>query len=223
MDTETPTRLAHHLGRLDRPRRRDLVAALFRARGFETTVDGDTVIARGPADTRRIHVGSAATAPRAADLVVDPAGGSAPAPDQHVIDDGRLAEMLRYAVDAEDTRTLCEQYLGAPPEDLPAPLSHRIRRRASVIGPAVPALLVLGTLLVVVATMAVALPTVDSPTVDDGQAEPAESGGQASSTPGPFRSVLIPPAAYPPSPGDLGNESVTVDVGDGVLGGHAAP
>jgi hypothetical protein len=111
------------------------VAALWAARGFETTHEDGVVRASRGDEHHRIRVGGVtggrvdtvnATGGRA-DTVVAPAGASGAG--QRVVDAERLAEMLYYAVDRTERDRLCERYLGAPPGRLRLPGRARVVRR----------------------------------------------------------------------------------------------
>jgi len=131
----------HHLRRLNTASCRDLVADLWTARGFETSVEGNVVVAtRGgtrqviyPVGRRRF--GSPPAPDRPVDAVVAVADGedaiAAVGKGAQPFDATDLRKMLFYAIDRETTARLCERHLGARPEQLRPPLRTRMRRRAS--------------------------------------------------------------------------------------------
>lgn len=211
MAPSTPALLAYHLRRLDRAGRRALVADLWRARGFEVREADDHLEARRDGEVLRVHVGSAAEAPPGAAVAVDvDRRGSGP-DGVRVVDDAALAEMLAYAVDREHTRRLCQRHLGAPPAALAPPLSHRLRDHLDALRPAVPALVVLGTLGLILGLMAIAVPAVSSPPATVAEGTPSNPSADAPSTATPVGSVNVPPPAYPASPGDISNASAHVE------------
>ncbi|WP_318567359.1 hypothetical protein [Salinigranum marinum] len=136
------TAVDHHLARLDPRDCRAFVADLWVARGFETRVDGDVVVAtrRGDPVVLFPAVGGRLRAPsppsRSVDVVVAPRGGEAAAAlaethDARVLTAADLREMLRYAVAPADAEALCERHLGSPPATLQPPLRARVRAHAS--------------------------------------------------------------------------------------------
>lgn len=133
-----PDGVEAHLARLSVAACRAFVADLWAARGFETQVDGDVVIARRHGQSRRLFVaggrfrGQAPSGP--VDVVVSPscrAGGVAVADeyDARLLTAADLREMLRYGVDPAVTDTLCERHLGAAPSALTLPVGARLRAR----------------------------------------------------------------------------------------------
>lgn len=211
MAPSTPALLAYHVRRLDRAGRRALVADLWRARGFEVWEADDRLEARRDGGALHLHVGNAAEAPPGAAVAVDLERRGSPPDGVRVVDDAALAEMLAYAVDREHTRRLCERHLGAPPAALAPPLSHRLRTHLDALRPAVPALVVLGTLGLILGLMAIAVPAVSSPPATVAEATPSSPAADAPGTATPVGSVNVPPAAYPASPGDLSNVSSLVE------------
>jgi hypothetical protein len=129
-----------HLARLDAAACRAFVADLWAARGFETEVDDDVVVAtrRGdsvvvfPACGGRFRAPSAPSRP--VDAVVAPAGGTraaaiAAAHGARLLTAADLRQMLRYAVDPETETALAERHLGAPLTALTPPLRRRVGSR----------------------------------------------------------------------------------------------
>lgn len=149
MSSYDPSVVAYHVRRLDSDALRALVADLWSARGFETTVEDGTVRASDDSETVRIAVG---VPPRdgSVDVVVTPHGTTGEPGDRQVVDATDVAEMLRYAVGPAAARDLCERHLGAPPEALRASPATRLRRRATgVVERTPPALVVLAVVVVV--------------------------------------------------------------------------
>jgi hypothetical protein len=127
--------LAAHLARLDTEACTGLVADLWAARGFETTREDGVVVATRDGEATALYpVGRARLRSpdppgRPVDAVVTPSGDvPAVAPDVPHVAAADLAEMLLYAVDRPTARTLCERYVGAPPETLRPPATVRLRR-----------------------------------------------------------------------------------------------
>ncbi len=126
--------LEYHLRQLDGDALAALVADLWAARGYETSRENDTICATHGDDTLHIRIprateGTASHSGVPPDIVVA-VGGAGGSSDARTVDAATLAEVLGYAVDRSVARGLCEQHLGAPPEDLPAPPLTRARRRA---------------------------------------------------------------------------------------------
>ena len=210
-DHDTVAVLAHHVRRLDAGACAALVADLWRARGYETSREGRDVVATGRDGTLRIRVGSWVETADPPDVLVSRRGGrdvrEAAAAGVRVVDAEGLAGMLRYAVDREAARELCERHLGAPPGDLRPPTRERLRARlatlraataavdagdstlapASFLG-AVLVLLVVGAVAGVALTGNPGSPGTDSDGAVDALSVPESTpvgGVVASSTPGP--------------------------------------
>ena len=158
------TAVDHHLARLGPRDCRAFVADLWAARGFETHLDGDVVVAtrRGDPVVLFPAVGGRLRAPsppsRPVDVVVAPRGGTAAAAlaethDARVLTAADLREMLRYAVAPADAEALCEGHLGGSPVTLRPPLRARVRAHASRVEAFDPpaSLAAVATLLVLVA------------------------------------------------------------------------
>jgi hypothetical protein len=131
-DHDTVAVVASHVARLDADATAALVADLWAARGFETRREGGDVVATGRGEPRRIRVGAGEGATDPPDVVVslrDGRGEHGAAPGARVVDSEGLAGMLRYAVDRETARALCERHLGAPPGALRPPVGERLRAR----------------------------------------------------------------------------------------------
>jgi hypothetical protein len=195
--TENET-LDHHLARLDAGACRAFVADLWAARGFETRIEGDVVVARRrdnrvtivPACGGRIR-GPAAPS-RDVDVVVAPRGGDAAASiaadhDARLLVAADLREMLRYAVDPTDAETLCERHLGAAPSALPPSARVRSRRRLARLGeiespvglPTVAAILALVVLTSGgIAAFGTGGPPVDTASTPDADLDPPDTGGE---------------------------------------------
>ena len=129
-----------HLTRLSSSACRAFVADLWAARGFETRVEDDVVVASRhggetvlfPACGGRLRSPPAPT--RQVDVVVAPAHSSKAATlaarhDARLLDAGDLREMLRYAVSAPTAAALCERHLGAAPSALEPSAWIRTRRQ----------------------------------------------------------------------------------------------
>ena len=155
-----------HLARLDARACRAFVADLWGARGFETRVEGDVVVATRhgaslalfPAVGGRLRPPSPPS--RAIDVVVAPRGGDATAAlaeshDARLLTAADLREMLRYAVDSGEATSLCERHLGAPPSALRLPPRARVRARVERVRASEPRLAVTA----VVALLALAAAT----------------------------------------------------------------
>lgn len=136
-DPDTETILADHVRRLDADARAALVADLWAARGFETTREGNDVVATGHGSSLRIRVGAESGGGGGPvdrpDVVVSTGGGRTVRTDAEsgirMLDAGDLAGMLRYAVDRSTARALCERHLGARPGALRPPASGRLLAR----------------------------------------------------------------------------------------------
>ncbi|WP_380679724.1 DUF7537 family lipoprotein [Salinigranum sp. GCM10025319] len=142
-----------HLARLDARACRAFVADLWAARGFQTRVDGEVVVATRHGASLALFpaVGGRLRSPsppsRAIDVVVAPRGGDAAAAlaeshDARLLTAADLGEMLRYAVDSGAAEALCERHLGAPPSALRLPLGARVRARVERLGASEPRLAV---------------------------------------------------------------------------------
>jgi hypothetical protein len=184
------TAVDHHLARLDARECRAFVADLWAARGFETHVDGDVVVAtrRGDAVVLFPAVGGRLRAPsppsRPVDAVVAPRGGNAAAAlaethDARVLTATTLREMLRYAVAPADAEALCERHLGGSPATLRPPLRARVRAHASRVEAFEPP----ASLAAVVALLALVALTTGSVVVLDGTAD-GGLGGAGGATDG---------------------------------------
>ena len=130
-----------HLARLGAAECRAFVADLWAARGFETRLESDTVVATRRGDSLVLFptVGGRLQPPPSpdgpVDVVVAPRGGSAAAAlaadhDARLVVASDLREMLRYAVDPVDGDALCERHLGAPASALRPPVTARLRAHA---------------------------------------------------------------------------------------------
>jgi hypothetical protein len=155
-----------HLARLDRGALRAFVADLWAARGFETRVTDEVIVASR-------HGGSVAIFPtvagrirtpspdRPVDVVVAPRGGEAAtavAADHgaRLLVAADLHEMLRYAVEPTDADALCERHFGAPRSALRPTFRSRLRARATRVGAAADRSVDATTTLAVVALLVVA-------------------------------------------------------------------
>lgn len=102
-----------------------LVADLWAARGYETTLEGGEVVATAGDESFTVHVAEAGKElrrpPAEGDVVValDTRGWDV-ASDHggRVLDATDLAEMLLYAVDLETRTALCRRHFGSSPEAL---------------------------------------------------------------------------------------------------------
>jgi hypothetical protein len=144
-------RVAYHVRRLDAEGLAALVADLWEARGYETTRDGSDVLARGRDGSVRVRVapGGGVSSDGAADVVVAPGGDDGDGDSVRTVDAAGVAKLLGYAVGRQAARDICDRHLGAPPADLPPPLSDRLRERAGALAPAAPAVLGIGALAAV--------------------------------------------------------------------------
>jgi hypothetical protein len=142
--TENAT-LDHHLARLDAGACRAFVADLWAARGFETRIEDDVVVARRRDDAVTIvpacggRIRGPAAPSRDVDVVVAPRGGDAAAAiaadhDARLLVAADLRGMLRYAVDPADAEALCERHLGAAPSALRPSALTRTRRHLARVG-----------------------------------------------------------------------------------------
>jgi hypothetical protein len=206
------------LRRLDAEACASFVAALWDARGFETTRRDGAVIARrgsercvvlplgGRSPVSRSAVGDGLV-PADVDVVVAPAsprGSEALTTDldARLVDAGDLAEMLRYAVDRQTAATLCSAYLGAAPDDLRLPLPNRIRRAGERVGVGATVVAV-AALVLVVGAGAVLGPGLAGVTGGEGDPDatptPSADGGTvgASNASAPTGSGVTDPATVP--------------------------
>jgi hypothetical protein len=130
----------HHLARLSRDACLAFVADLWAARGFETRVDDDVVVATRRSDEVVIfpacggRLRSAPMPTRSVDVVVAPTGSAtatrvAARHDARLLDASDLREMLRYAVSQTTAAQLCERHLGAAPSALEPSARTRTHRR----------------------------------------------------------------------------------------------
>lgn len=123
------------LGGLSRREFAAFVAALWSARGFETTVVGDVVVAERAGDRRRLGIRHGAgwlarfapgPSAESVDAIVTSGlvGDSGPA---RIIDAGELREMALYAIDRAECERLFRRHLGRSPaataEDARLPLT----------------------------------------------------------------------------------------------------
>jgi len=128
----------YHLGRLDTAGWRSLVVDLWAARGFETSVEGNVVVATRcgiktviyPIGRRQL--GSQFSTERPIDVVVaatdDQSAATVTGDDVRVLDTTDLRKMLLYSVNRETTIELCERHLGASPGQLCSPLHTRVHQ-----------------------------------------------------------------------------------------------
>jgi len=145
----------HHLRRLGSDDLAALVADLWAGRGFETSRDGQLVVATRGGVTERIAVvgrrrlGTPSLSDHPADVIVAPGGATVdPATGGHrTLGADDLREMLFYAVDRPTSRQLCERHLGEPPEQLRPPLAARLRRRSQTVASRVTPALALGLIV----------------------------------------------------------------------------
>lgn len=183
-----PAVVEHHLGRLDRDALAALVADLWEVRGYETTRQGDIVVASHGSESVRIGVGSRSGRPEPAstepDVVVATDGYSGPV-EARVVDAGALSEMLGYGVDRATAQRLCEDHLGAPPSALPAPLSTRVERALATADTRVQPAVVVGALVVALGIGAVAGLAV----LPDAGSEAAADGGSFQRTVPPLQGI----------------------------------
>jgi len=146
-------RVAYHVRRLDADGLAALVADLWEARGYETTRDGSDVLARGGDGSVRVRVapGGGVSPDAPADVAVAPDGhgGDGDGDSVRTVDATAVAELLGYAIDRGVARDICDRHLGAPPAELPPPLSDRLRERAGALSSVTPAVLGIGALAVV--------------------------------------------------------------------------
>lgn len=170
MSALTPQEFERALRGLDRETVVSLVAALWAARGWETTVEGATVVAsRGtPAEERvlwvrhdapRLQLRGGGAPPDGVDAVVTSAAGSRRARrrarecDADLVDATDLHEALLYGVGRERAERLCERHLGrplsAPPEAQTGGLRERLAENPRWLASA--ALALLAALAIVVA------------------------------------------------------------------------
>jgi hypothetical protein len=186
----------HHVRGLDGEALAALVADLWAARGYETSREGEFVLARHGERTVRIRVpaaadGAATPADRPADVVVAVDGHADGHEGARVVDAAGVAERLGYAVDGTVARALCERHLGAPPADLPPPPLTRARRRAEGLfgGPALAAVALV--VLLGVGTAAVAF---------------APAGPAAETPATPSTPVVASPTPVTPDAADAGTD-----------------
>jgi len=132
--------LAAHLGRLDAAAATDLVADLWAARGYRVSRDGRVVTATRGGCRRRIGVTAARVRrphlPPGCDTVVALGGPVEADAETAVVDADDLAAMVRYGVDRETSRALCERHLGAAPADLRPPVLTALARAVGTVLPA---------------------------------------------------------------------------------------
>lgn len=123
---------------LDPEQRAALAAALWSARGFDTTRDGRTVTAVRDGTRQVLFAAGGRGTPDDADVVLARERGTA-RNGARVVASADLREMLWYAVDAPTRRALCERHLGAPPDELRTARSEGSRDRlAALLGSALP-------------------------------------------------------------------------------------
>jgi hypothetical protein len=211
------TRFRRALARRNREAAAAFVAALFDARGFETTlVDGGAVrVVDG--DDSRLFVVAGDGPPTDADVVVDPRGGAArrdAAADAGAdyLGPGALYRALLYAVDRDAAATVVETHLGVP-FDADAPGSRldgaiTTLRNWTADAPAV----TLVALALVVAAVGGALTLAgtdplsgEAPAADAGVVGDAGSGGPTGAAVG----GVTDSGALPPGLGSDGVENVT--------------
>lgn len=150
MTASDPRTLKHHLGTITADSRTDLVADLWRARGFDVVRDGDVLVATRGGESIAIHVvrgfriGVLLSPDRETDVVVAPGGSRyaqlvAARHDARLVDAGDLYELFQYALDPTTATALCERYFDAPFDDLRLPLHlrtyDRIRSGAFPVDP----------------------------------------------------------------------------------------
>ncbi|MEF8781977.1 MAG: hypothetical protein V5A39_01390 [Haloarculaceae archaeon] len=178
-----PAVVEHHLRRLDRDVLAALVADLWEARGYETTRDGDVVVASHGPESVRIRIAPQSgllgiePAELDADVVVAPDGYPSSG-DARVVDATALSETLGYGIDRAVSRRLGERHLGAAPADLPAPLSARVERGLATVGTQAQPAVVVGVLVVALGLGAVAGLAV----LPDSGSGPATDGGPVERT-----------------------------------------
>jgi hypothetical protein len=185
----------------------------------------------------RTRFGTPAPPDRPVDVVVAPAGNVPvdAAPEARHVDAEDLAAMLLYAVDRSRARTLCERYLGAPPDRLRLPPGERLHRglartAAAVVSDAsraVPAVGVVVLAVVLVAGLGIpgsplgAPGAASTPGAPDalGEADGAVTDGTAGTTPAEVTAIdATGPDSYA-VPG-LGPDGVTDPVA--LAGAHRA-
>ncbi|MFB6123410.1 MAG: hypothetical protein ABEJ78_08130 [Haloferacaceae archaeon] len=204
-----PGRVESHLRRLDAAACRALVADLWSARGFETTREGDVVVADRNGESQVVYVATArASGPERRVDVVVAIGGNRPdvSDDVRVLDATDLCEMLLYAVDRPVAVDLCTRHLGAPPDELAPPLSTRLRNRGAAVAStarSTPFALVLVACFVVVAGAAYAPPSADADDADQ------QSAGAPTATATPDDGSSSPSRADADSPPGVGTSGVT--------------
>jgi hypothetical protein len=136
MTRPDPDVVEYHLRRLDTAACRAFVADLWAARGFETTRDGDVVVAVRGDESQVVYPVAGRRPPtpdRPVDVVVAPAGAREDADDARYLDATDLREMLLYAVDRDVAADVCTRHLGASPGELPPPLPTRLRSRGEAV------------------------------------------------------------------------------------------
>ncbi|WP_416840003.1 hypothetical protein [Haloferax sp. DFSO52] len=137
--------LVSHLERLDPQAALSFVADVWRARGFETVVDSNVVIARRHGQTtvlapvcgrwirglsQQFHPGGDGDIDVVVSLGNDRRGHAlARTHRARHIDSTALVEMLLYALERPEAERLCERHFGARIDDLPPPLRTRTRQR----------------------------------------------------------------------------------------------
>lgn len=197
------------------------VADLWTARGFETTVEGTTVVATHPGRSGRTRIACGPTNRGLEDvdavIALEEASGADSA-DARVIGAGDLREMLLYALDRDEARALTERHLGRP---LVSPASAS----ANLIGSPRPTrrqLVALGLLVVVVAGLAVGTSTgpVAHPdsSVEATDAPVPPTTRTETGTPRPFQATRIPLAFAGPRTARAGGDLFRYPPGLGTSG-----